>query len=231
MIRSWLLGFWGLFYPNLCAVCDTPLVHGEEVMCTGCNYKLPRTRSWGESDNEVAKIFWGRVYLLHACSFFYFRKGSRYQKLLHKLKYSGRTDIGRYLGQQFGQELRNVDHFKDIAGIIPVPLHPKKLRKRGYNQSEWIALGLSDTMSVPVVTNVLLKTTHTESQTKKSRLERWDNVSEVFSITNKELIKGKHLLLVDDVVTTGATLEACAQVLINEGECTVSVVTLACVGR
>jgi len=231
MIGSWLRGFWGLFYPNLCAVCDTPLVHGEEVMCTSCNYKLPRTRNWRESDNEVAKIFWGRVYLSHACSFFYFRKGSRYQKLLHKLKYSGRKDIGRYLGQQFGQELRNLDQFKDLAGIIPVPLHPTKLRKRGYNQSEWIALGLSDAMSIPVITSVLHRAIYTETQTKKGRLERWDNVSEVFGISNKEQIKGKHLLLVDDVVTTGATLEACAQALKQETECEVSVVTLACVGR
>ena len=231
MIGSWLRGFWGLIYPNLCAVCETPLVRGEEVVCTRCNYKLPRTRTWSEPDNDVAKIFWGRVYLAHACSFFYFRKGSRYQKLLHKLKYSGRKDVGRYLGQQFGYELRTVGQFKDLACIIPVPLHPKKLKKRGYNQSEWIALGLSDAMSIPVVTTVLLKTTHTESQTRKGRLERWDNVSEVFSIANKEQIKGKHLLLVDDVVTTGATLEACAQALINEGECSVSVVTLACAGR
>ncbi len=200
-------------------------------MCTRCNYKLPKTRKFNLPDNEVAKIFWGRVYLTHACSFFFFRKGSRYQKLLHKLKYSGRKDIGRYLGQEFGQELRKVESLKDIACVIPVPLHPKKLRKRGYNQSEWIAIGLSDTMLVPVVTNVLVKTTHTESQTRKGRLERWDNVSEVFSIANKELIKGKHLLLVDDVVTTGATLEACAQTLINEGDCTVSIATLACAGR
>lgn len=127
--------------------------------------------------------------------------------------------------------MRKVESLKDVAYVVPVPLHPKKLQKRGYNQSEWIAIGLSDTMDVPVVTNVLLKTTHTESQTRKGRLERWDNVSEVFSIANKELIKGKHLLLVDDVVTTGATLEACAQTLINEGDCTVSIATLACAGR
>ncbi len=231
MIGSWLRGFWGLLYPNLCAVCDTPLVHGEEVMCTKCSYKLPRTRAWNDPNNEVAKIFWGRVYLTHASSFFFFRKGSRYQKLLHKLKYAGRTDIGRYLGQQFGRELRNVELLKDVAYIIPVPLHPKKLRKRGYNQSEWIAMGLSDSLLIPTATNILLKTIHTESQTKKGRIERWDNVSEVFAIARKEQLKGKHVLLVDDVVTTGATLEACAQTLINEGECTVSVVTLACAGR
>lgn len=231
MIGSWLRGFWGLIYPDLCAVCDSPLMHGEEVLCTRCSYKLPRTRNWNESDNEVAKIFWGRVYLLHACSFFYFRKGSRYQKLLHKLKYADRKDIGRYLGQQFGRELLAVDQLSNISAIIPVPLHPKKLRKRGYNQSEWIALGLSDTMSIPIITNALQRIVYTETQTRKGRLERWDNVSEVFAIAHKEKIKGKHILLVDDVVTTGATLEACAQVLITEGECEVSVATLACAGR
>lgn len=228
MVTRWLQSLTGLLYPNLCAVCGTPLVKGEEIMCTGCSYGMPKTRNWHEPDNMVAKIFWGRVYLQHACSFVYFRKGSRYQKLLHKLKYAGRKDIGRYLGRQFGYELTTVDPFKDISAIIPVPLHPKKQRKRGYNQSEWISLGLSDVLNRPVVTDLLKRAVFTETQTRKGRMERWENVSDVFVVDSSNgFAERAHLLLVDDVVTTGATLEACAQVLVEKGNYRVSIATIA----
>lgn len=228
MVARWLQSITGLLYPNLCAVCGTPLVGGEEVMCTGCSYRMPKTRNWHDPENDVAKIFWGRVRLQHACAYLYFRKGSRYQKLLHKLKYAGRKEIGRYLGQQFAHELTAVVPFKDISAIVPVPLHPKKQKKRGYNQSEWISLGLSDVLNLPVVNDILKRAVYTETQTRKGRMERWENVSNVFEVDNQNgLPEGAHILLVDDVVTTGATLEACAQALVEKGNYRVSIATIA----
>lgn len=163
----------------------------------------------------------------HACSFFYFRKGSRYRKLLHMLKYQGRKDIGVFLGRQFGLELKSSELYKPITSIIPVPLHPKRFKERGYNQAEAIARGLSEAMGVPVVTDVLLRNIYTQTQTKKTRMERMQNIAGAFTICNPEKIEGGHVLLVDDVITTGATLETCTQTLIDSVNVKVSVGTLA----
>lgn len=163
----------------------------------------------------------------HACSFFYFRKGSRYRKLLHMLKYQGREDIGVFLGRQFGLELKSSELYKPITSIIPVPLHPKRFKERGYNQAEAIARGLSEAMGVPVVTDVLLRNIYTQTQTKKTRMERMQNIAGAFTICNPEKIAGGHVLLVDDVITTGATLETCTQTLIDSVNVKVSIGTLA----
>ncbi|HOK60215.1 MAG: ComF family protein [Tenuifilum sp.] len=190
-------------------------------------YHIPRTRFWNWDDNPVSQIFWGRVNVEHACSFFYFRKGSRYRKLLHMLKYQGREDIGVFLGRQFGLELKSSELYKPITAIIPVPLHPKRFKERGYNQAEAIARGLSEAMGVPVVTDVLLRNIYTQTQTKKTRMERMQNIAGAFTICNPEKIEGGHVLLVDDVITTGATLETCTQTLIDSVNVKVSVGTLA----
>ncbi|MBC7124867.1 MAG: ComF family protein [Bacteroidales bacterium] len=190
-------------------------------------YHIPRTRFWNWDDNPVSQIFWGRVNVEHACSFFYFRKGSRYRKLLHMLKYQGREDIGVFLGRQFGLELKSSELYKPITSIIPVPLHPKRFKERGYNQAEAIARGLSEAMDVPVVTDVLLRNIYTQTQTKKTRMERMQNIAGAFTICNPEKIEGGHVLLVDDVITTGATLETCTQTLIDSVNVKVSVGTLA----
>ncbi|MEW5845523.1 MAG: ComF family protein [Bacteroidota bacterium] len=219
--------FINLFYPNVCSVCHDGLSLYEEVLCTSCLYHIPRTRFWNWTDNPVSQIFWGRVNVEHACSFFFFRKGSRYRKLLHMLKYQGRDDIGVFLGRQFGLELRNSDLYKPITAIVPVPLHPKRLKERGYNQAEVIAKGLSEAMGVPVVTDVLLRNVYTQTQTKKSRIERMQNIAGAFTIKNAEKIEKGHVLLVDDVITTGATLETCAQTLLDSVDVKVSVGTIA----
>lgn len=204
-----------LIYPNTCAVCHEGLVPGEEVLCTSCLYDLPRTRTWLTADNMVARQFWGRVPMELACSLFHFAKGSRYQHLLHLLKYSGRRDIGVYLGRQLGHELAQVADYNNISAIVPVPLHPKKQQMRGYNQSQAIAEGIAHCTGWRIEPNVLIRNRFTQTQTRKNRDERMINVANAFAIQRGEQLRGHHVLLVDDVITTGATLEHCAQTLLD----------------
>lgn len=208
-------------------VCHNGLARGEEVICTNCFYHLPRTRFWNDSENPVAKTFWGRVNIENACALFYFTKGSKYQKLLHLLKYNGRKDIGVVLGKELGKKLAQSELYNKIDAVIPVPLHPKKQKIRGYNQAEAIANGISETMNIPTINDVLIRTQFTQTQTKKNREERIKNVAQAFSVQNPEKLSGKHILLVDDVITTGATLEVCANTLINNIDLTISIATLA----
>jgi len=162
-----------------------------------------------------------------AASYYFFSKKSKVQHLLHELKYHGNKDVGFMIGKLYGYDLLMSEYFKAIDFIIPVPLHPKKLKKRGYNQSEWIAKGLSISMKIPVNTNCLYRKVDSKTQTKKTRYNRWENVGMIFGLHHKEILSNKSVLLVDDVVTTGATLEGCAQVL-QKGNCKVYIVTLAC---
>lgn len=220
-------GFFHLFYPKLCAVCNTDLMQGEDVICITCLYQIPLTRFWNDTDNPVAKIFWGRANIENACAYFFFAKGSKYRPLLHKLKYQGQKEIGVELGRQFGQVLSKSHLYKDVDYVVPVPLHPKKLRTRGYNQAEAIAQGICQGMGVELSISHLIRTEFTETQTRKTRAERVKNVEEAFEIANSQEIEGKHLLLIDDVVTTGATLEACAIKLLEVKGCRVSIAALA----
>ena len=208
-------------------VCHNDLVDGESVICSSCLYHIPRTKYWLDPENPVAKIFWGRVFVENACSFFFFSKGSQYRKLLHHLKYNGKREIGVELGKQFGIELSKVDAYQNIDFIVPVPLHAKRLKQRGYNQAEEIAVGLNGAMSIALSTNNLIRPEYTETQTRKTREDRVKNVSQAFKIDNPKEFEGKHILLVDDVVTTGATLEACANTVLNVKDAKVSIVTLA----
>lgn len=228
MLKKAFLGFFNLFYPNICHVCGIDLVTGEAIVCTSCQYKLPLTRYWKQPDNPVAQTFWGRVNINHACAYFFFAKGSHYRPLLHKLKYSGKPEIGVHLGREFGQLLtKESEHYSDIKYVVPVPLHPKKQRTRGYNQAEMIARGMAQGMGVQVSTKHLLRSEFTETQTRKTRAERVLNVSSAFKLANAKELEGTHLLLVDDVITTGATLEACAQKLLEVPNCKVSIAALA----
>jgi ComF family protein len=186
---------------------------------------LPKTNFHKDKDNPVNKVFWGRVDVEMATSFYLFSKKSKVQNLLYGLKYKGVKEVGIVLGELFGFELKESIFYRDIDFIIPVPLHKNKLKKRGYNQSEWIANGLSKSMKVPVKLDSLYRKSDSETQTKKSRYKRWENVGEIFGLANNDL-EGKRILLVDDVVTTGATIEACAQLLVEQN-CKVLVATIA----
>lgn len=204
-----------LVYPHTCAVCSEGLRGDEEVICTRCVYDLPRTYTCFTTDNIVAKHFWGRLPIEHACAFIHFAKGSRYQHLLHLLKYSGRRDIGVFLGQKLGMELAASSLYADVSAIVPVPLHPKKQLMRGYNQSQAIAEGIAQRTGWTVEQGVLLRTRFTQTQTKKTHQERQSNVADAFSVVQGECLAGQHVLIVDDVITTGATIEQCAKVLLQ----------------
>lgn len=226
-IKQVFSGFAHLFYPRVCAVCSTDLFRGEGVICTSCHYKIPLTRFWNDTENPVAQTFWGRVNVENACAYFFFAKGSKYRPLLHKLKYQGQREIGYELGLHFGQALSKSLLYQGIDYAVPVPLHPKKLRTRGYNQAEAIAEGLAKGMGIELSTTHLIKTEFTETQTRKTREERVRNVADSFKVVNPAEIEGKHLLLVDDVITTGATLESCAAKLLAVEGCKVSIAALA----
>ncbi|HWR99037.1 MAG TPA: ComF family protein [Prolixibacteraceae bacterium] len=220
--------FLSLFYPRLCAGCQTSLVRGEEVICLGCLADLPKTGFEKIADNQVSQLFWGRADIRLATSFCSFDKGGIMQHLMHQLKYKGSREVGVKLGNLFGTDLIRSAPYRDIELLVPVPLHPKRERTRGYNQSAEIGKGISAAIERPLITGNLVRNLYSNSQTNKSRFERWQNVKELFGVRNPEILEGRHLLLVDDVVTTGSTLEACAQVLLKIPGTTVSIATIAC---
>jgi ComF family protein len=215
-----------LVYPPLCAACDRPLHDGETCICTSCRFHLPRTGYHRERGNAVEKLFWGNVPLCAATAFFHFSKGEGVQALVHRLKYKGRRDIGRFLGDWMGQELLQDAAFASAGLIVPVPLHPRRLRERGYNQSVLIAEGLSQSMGLPYA-DALVRTVATPTQTRKHRFERFRNVGDVFAVGDPAAVAGRHILLVDDVLTTGSTLIGCATALLSVPGTRISVAALA----
>ncbi len=216
-----------LFFPNICLSCGDQLYRGETVLCLTCQHFLPKTYFHDDPQNPVYKLFWGRVPIQFATACYYFSKGSRVQQLLHHLKYNHRTEVGTKIGKLYGQTLKEHTFFNDIELIVPVPLHPRKERRRGYNQSAAFADGLSKAMGLPWTKKALTRTHHTPSQTYKKRYERWENVHHKFQLHSTHLSTKNHVLLVDDVITTGATLEACAHTLLQHPSLKVSIATIA----
>ncbi len=197
-------------YPRLCEACKQNVDDEVALICVECRLTLPRTNFHLHKDNPVMKVFWGRIPLEYAFSFLYFVKESRSQKLMHALKYKGLKEIGQITGQWFGEDVNKHKAVADSIDIVlPVPLHPKKLKKRGYNQSEYIARGIAQGMKKDLSVDNLIRLKHTDTQTRKSRFHRWENVSGIFDVKDVSLFESKHLLLVDDVITTGSTIEAC----------------------
>jgi ComF family protein len=208
--------------------CGKSLFKYENCICTFCLYHLPKTNFHLAEDNPVSRLFWGKAQVYSAASMYFFYKKGRVQKLMHQLKYKGKKEIGIFLGNIYGKELSAAPLFKTVEFIIPVPMHPKKEKIRGYNQSEIIAIGLSQAMNAVTDTKTLIKSTKTETQTKKSRFSRWENVKEVFEIRNYDHLENKHVLLVDDVITTGSTLESCILNLSKVSGIKISVASIAC---
>ena len=216
-----------LFFPNVCYTCNNQLTDNELYTCTNCRHDLPVTNFHFNNDDFVSKIFYGRVKIENATALFRFEKKSLVQQLLHNLKYRGFEDIGVFLGDWLGEELKTLDNYKNIDIVIPVPLHKKKLKKRGYNQVSKFGIQIANALNAEYLDTVLIKVTNTKSQVFKSRFARWNSDDELFTIQNKELIKGKHILLVDDIITTGATVEACANVLNKVSDLKICVATMA----
>lgn len=227
-IAEYPLDFYRLFYPRICGGCEVPLVKGERHLCLHCRLELPFTKFESMKDNPVEKLFYGRVPLEFATSLLFFHKGEKVQQILHNIKYYEQKELAVFIGRIFGERLQNNTHLSDVTTILPVPLHPQKEHIRGYNQSALFAEGMNEVLQLKLSVNNLFRKVYTESQTRKSRTERWENVGDVFAVRNPAVLKGKHILLIDDVLTTGATLEACAHTLINDAGCRVSVATIAC---
>ncbi len=217
----------GLFFPALCVTCGERLLSHEKYVCLNCWHDLPQTHFHLEAENKVAQLFWGRVEIEHASSFFTYKKGSRYQQLIHFTKYKGLKELGFETGRRFGFRLNESEVFCSVDWIVPVPLHPKKQKRRGYNQSEWIARGMADSMEKQVSDDNLFRKIYTSTQTRKNRFERWQNVEGIFDVARPFEFQNRHILLVDDVVTTGSTLEACAFQLLKIENTKVSIATLA----
>ena len=206
--------FLSLVYPNICQVCSKSLFKNEKIICMKCRHHLPYTHSVVDPSNPAAQIFWGRVPAQLVATAFLYNKGNAVQLLIHKFKYRGLKEIGLMLGEELGNEIGKHPLHNNIDYIIPVPLHPRKEKKRGFNQSEIIAMGLATRLNIEVKSSILFRKTFSRTQTRKSKYDRWENVENIFGLKDEHLLKNKHLLLVDDVITTGATIEACAQCLL-----------------
>jgi len=225
---QYLIDLWMLFFPSNCLVCGKRLPSPREILCFKCEYLMPKTGYGERADNPVSRIFWGRVPVVSATSLFRFEKGSAYQTLLHDLKYRGNWRAGLYLGRLLGQELIQ-SSFSRCDLLVPVPLHPGRLRQRGYNQSEIIARGCSEITGIPVATRLIIRRGRHRSQTSMGRHERFENVIEEFSLDSRPMdINGLKVLIIDDVITTGATLEACSRILFSHFTCQVYVATVSC---
>lgn len=218
--------FVSLLFPRLCQSCGEPLVRNEEVICLACLADLPRTDYHIRRENELEKAFWGRCFIEKAAAFAYYRRGGIMQELTHRLKYNGITSIGDYFGRLYGSILMESGFLDDIDVIVPVPLHPVKERKRGFNQSMVIAEAIGRAASIEVSGRYIYRRSDSDTQTRKSRVERWENVENIF-VAGEDAKKGSsHLLLVDDVITTGSTIEACTGLLKSSMDVRVSVVAL-----
>ena len=216
-----------LLYPNLCINCNKSLVQTERYLCLNCQLTLPETNDHLTHENSVEKTMWGRIPFQRAFSFLYFNQKGVTQRLLHELKYGGNEELAQYLGELYAIRIKQTAQNHGIDAIIAIPLHPSKLKKRGYNQSFAFAEGIAKVLEIENLSSAVERTKATDTQTKKSRSERWKNVSSVFYIKNAEALNKKHILLVDDVITTGATIESCGLEIIKNANCTLSIASIA----
>ena len=217
-----------LLYPRQCVACGKALLKHEECICAYCLFHLPQTNYHIDDNNDLKQLMWGKAEIENITALYFYKKGNKTQNLMHQLKYKRKKNIGLYLGNYYGKMLLKNPRYNEIDYIVPIPLHKTKLRKRGYNQSEMIGLGLEKGLGKEMLTDVLIRKEFTETQTKKSRMERWENVESVFALTDSKRFDNKHILLVDDVITTGSTMEACVHAVQKAENVKVSIVCLAC---
>lgn len=218
-------------FPHVCDGCGSDLVNIESRLCIRCLSSLPETHFEFYPNNPVEKHFWGRLPIINAAAHLYFTKESLVQHLMHQLKYKGNRDLGLQLGRLMGNALKNATRFNEIEALVPLPLFPSKEKKRGYNQATILCEGIAEVLSLPVLTKVITRPQQTETQTKKGRIERWKNIEGKFQLIDPSALRNKHILLVDDVVTTGATLEACGNEILAAGNVKLYVTTLCLASR
>jgi ComF family protein len=218
-------------FPHVCDGCGSDLLNIESRLCIRCLASLPETNFEMHPNNPVEKDFWGRLPIVSGSAHLYFTKESLVQHLMHQLKYRGNKELGVQLGRIMGYALKSSNRFDKIDALIPLPLFPSKEKKRGYNQAKVLCDGIAEILNIPVLSNVIIRPQHTETQTKKGRIERWKNIEGKFKLIEPIAIQNKHLMLVDDVVTTGATLEACGNELLSANNVKLSVATLCIASR
>ena len=222
--------FLHLLFPHVCTGCGSDILNEQTVLCMRCIDAMPETNFEIHPDNPIEKTFWGRLPLVAATAQFYFTKESLMQHLMHQFKYKGNKDLGLQLGRMMGDQIQKSGRF-DADALMPLPLFPAKEKRRGYNQATVLCTGMAEVMNIPVLDKVIIRPQHTETQTKKGRIERWKNMEGKFILSDSMSIQNKHLLLVDDVITTGATLEACGNELIQAENVRLSVATLCVASR
>jgi len=208
---NFLKDIFNVFFPKVCLCCHEQLSSNEITVCLTCRHDLPLTNFSFEAENLVEKSFYGRIPIENATALFYFLKKGKVQQLIHELKYNKQQQVGNFIGNWLGDEIVESNRFKDLDYIIPVPLHRKKLKFRGYNQVTVFGESLAEKLNISYNSTILVKISSTKTQTKKLRLDRWKNVQELFFVQNNFDLKNKHILLIDDIITTGATLEACCK--------------------
>lgn len=225
------MGLWqdfiALIYPRNCISCNNSLYKHEEYICNHCYITLPRSDFHKQENSEIDRVFLGRVPTVKSGAYYIFEKSGRVQKLLHSIKYNNNKGLALQLGRWYAQTLKECDEILKADVIVPVPLHPKKQQQRGFNQSEEFAKGLSSELGIPVDATNLFRREFTETQTNKSKYDRWENVRHKFALKAPDQLSGKSVILVDDVITTGATIEACYDVMKNVSGIKVSVISLA----
>lgn len=216
-----------LFFPKVCAGCNSFLTANENVICTLCRHHIPLTNHHLNPENEAFKKFYGKVPIEHASALFYFHKKGIVQEVIHKLKYKGHEEIGTVLGNWYAEELKEIPVFQEIDAIIPVPLHKKKYRQRGYNQVSTFGLALSNELKITYNESILIRTVYSKTQSKKNLLGRTEGIETIFNVNFTQKDHHKHFLLIDDVITTGSTLEACCRALMKIPGTRISIVCMA----
>lgn len=216
-----------LFFPPTCAGCKTILIANENVICTSCRHEMPLTKHHLNPENDAYRKFYGRIPVEHVSALVYFHKKGIVQELIHSLKYRGQEAIGTVLGEWYAEELKNIPVLSTVDTIIPVPLHPKKLRERGYNQVTEFGNALAKSLRIPVNTSILFRQVYSKTQSQKNRLSRTEGIDTIFDVSFDEKDHNKHFLLIDDVITTGATLEVCAKALLKIPGTKISIVCMA----